>query len=239
MDEFGTVVRNKARLVAQGYNQEEGIDYEETFAPVARLEAIRLLLAFSCHLNFKLFQMDVKSAFLNGYLNETVFVEQPPGFVDFEFPNHVFKLSKALYGLKQAPRAWYDRLSSFLSEKGFRRGKIDSTLFIKNTDSDILLVQIYVDDIIFGSTNELLCKEFSESMQNEFEMSMMGELNFFLGLQIKQCKEGIFICQEKYLNDLLKKFGLMKAKAISTPMATSAKLDKDEDGKDIDQKLYR
>ena len=127
MDENGIIIRNKARLVAQGYNQQEGIDYEETFAPVARLEAIRMLLAFACHKNFILYQMDVKSAFLNGFINEEVYVEQPPGFESFNFPNHVFKLKKALYGLKQAPRVWYERLSKFLISSGFKMGKIDTT----------------------------------------------------------------------------------------------------------------
>ena len=179
------MVRNKARLVAQGYSQEEGIDFDETFAPVARLEAICMLLAFSCNMNFKLYQMDVKSEFLNGFINEEVYVEQTPGFQNYELPNHVFKLTKALYGLKQAPRAWYERLSKFLLENGFNRRKIDNTLFIKTKGKDMLLVQIYVDDIIFGATNESLCQEFSRVMQGKFEMSMMGELNYFLGLQIK------------------------------------------------------
>ena len=123
--------------------------------------------------------MDVKSAFLNGFIQEEVYVGQPPGFENFEFPNHVFKLKKALYGLKQAPRAWYDRLSKFLLEKGYERGMVDTTLFIKNKGKDILLVQIYVDDIIFGSTNEFLCREFSKLMQSEFEMSLLGELTCF------------------------------------------------------------
>ncbi|KAG5532106.1 hypothetical protein RHGRI_026652 [Rhododendron griersonianum] len=239
MDESGVVVRNKARLVAQGYNQEEGIDFDETFAPVARLEAIRMLLAFACYKIFKLFQMDVKSAFLNGFISEEVFVKQPPGFQNHEFPEHVFKLSKALYGLKQAPRAWYDRLSKFLIENGFSKGKIDTTLFIKTKDHDILVVQIYVDDIIFGATNESLCEDFAKCMQGEFEMSMMGELTYFLGLQIKQSKDGIFINQSKYIKDLLKRFDMEKAKPMGTPMSTSTKLDKDEVGKPFDEKKYR
>ena len=185
MDENDIIIRNKARLVAQGYNQQEGIDYEETFAPVARLEAIRMLLAFACHKNFILYQMDVKSAFLNGFINEEVYVEQPLGFGSFNFPNHVFKLKKILYGLKQEPRAWYERLSKFLISSGFKMDKIDTTLFIKLRENDILIVQIYVDDIIFGATNVSLCEEFVKSMHSEFEMSMMRELNFFLGLQIK------------------------------------------------------
>ena len=160
-DENGIIIRNKARLVAQGFNHEEGIDYEETFALIARLEAIRMLLAFACYKDFKLFQMDVKSAFLNGLISEEVYVEQPPGFESHEFPNHVFKLTKALYGLKQAPRAWYERLSGFLLEKSFTRGKIDTTLFTETKNDDLLIVQIYVDDIIFGSTNKNMCSEFS------------------------------------------------------------------------------
>ena len=131
MDEQGQVTRNKARLVAKGYNQEEGIDYDETFAPVARLEAIRILLAFASFMDFKLFQMDVKSAFLNGFIEDEVYIDQPPGFENFQFPKHVFKLTKALYGLKQAPKAWYDRLNNFLYENGFTKGKVDTTLHKK------------------------------------------------------------------------------------------------------------
>ena len=170
--------------------------------------------------------------FLNGFINEEVYVEQPPGFGSFNFPNHVFKLKKTLYGLKQAPRAWYERLSKFLISSGFRMGKIDTTLFIKLRENDILIVQIYVDDIIFGATNVSLCEEFAKSMHSEFEMSMMGELNFFLGLQIKQLKEGTFINQVKYIRDLLKKFK-------NTPMGSSIKLDMDEKGKSVDQTKYR
>ena len=239
LDEHGIIIRNKARLVAKGYNQEEGIDYEETYAPVARLEAIRMLLAYASIMNFKLYQMDVKSAFLNGLIQEEVYVEQPPGFEIPDKPNHVYKLQKALYGLKQAPRAWYERLSNFLLEKEFSRGKVDTTLFIKRKHNDILLVQIYVDDIIFGSTNDSLCKEFSLDMQSEFEMSMMGELKYFLGLQIKQTQEGIFINQSKYCKELIKRFGMDSAKHMSTPMSTNCYLDKDESGQSIDIKQYR
>ena len=158
LDESGNVIRNKARLVAQGYNQEEGIDFDETYAPVARLESIRMLLAFACHRDFKLFQMDVKSAFLNGIIEEEVYVKQPPWFENEQNLDHVFKLNKALYGLKQSPRAWYDRLKKFLIDDGFSIGIVDTTLFIKNVNNDILIAQIYVDDIIFGSTNEKLCE---------------------------------------------------------------------------------
>ena len=189
----GIIVRKKARLVVQGYNQQEGSNYEETFSPIARFEAIRMLLAFSSYRNFILYQMDVKCIFLNGFINKEVFVEQPPNFESFNFPNHVFKLKKELYGLKQAPKAWFERLSKFLILSGFKMGKIDTTLFIKSKDNDMLIVQIFVDDIIFGVTNVSLCEEFVESMHSEFEMSMIGEFNFFLDLQIKQLKEGTFI----------------------------------------------
>ncbi|KAH9801446.1 hypothetical protein KPL71_001040 [Citrus sinensis] len=239
MDESGVIVRNKARLVARGYNQEEGIDFDETFAPVARLESIRMLLAYACHKDFILYQMDVKSAFLNGYIMEEVYVKQPPGFENEKFSDHVYKLSKALYGLKQAPRAWYDMLKNFLLDNDFSMGKADTTLFVKHKNQDILIVQIYVDDIIFGSTNVLLCKDFSSFMSQEFKMSMMGELKYFLGLQIKQNEEGIFINQAKYVKDLLKRFGYDNGTTKSTPMSTTIKLDKDEKGKEVDIKTYR
>ena len=157
MDENGIIIRNKAKLVAQGFNQEEGIDYEETFALVVSLEAIGMLLTFACFKDFDLYQMDVKIAFLNGFINEEVYAEQPTDFQSLNFPNHVFKLKKALYGLKQAPRAWYERLSKFILENGFKMGKIDTTLFINTKEKDILLVQIYVDDIIFSATNVSFC----------------------------------------------------------------------------------
>jgi len=174
-----------------------GIDYDETFAPVARLEAIRLLIAFAAHMEFTLHKMDVKSAFLNGYLKEEVFVKQPPGFESKECPEHVYKLDKALYGLKQAPRAWYERLSKFLLEHGYKRGKIDSTLFLRENGKDLLVVQIYVDDIIFGVTTDKLSKDFAKLMGSEFEMSMMGELNFFLGLQIRLLRNLKWMNQKK------------------------------------------
>ena len=239
LDENGVITRNKARLVAQGYNQEKGIDYEETYAPVARLEAIRLLLAYACSKNFKLYQMDVKSAFLNGVINEEVYVSQPPGFENDEYPDYVYKLKRALYGLKQAPRVWYERLSKFLLDHGYSRGKVDTTLFIKRKGKHILLVQVYVDDIIFGSTNIHLVEEFSKVMQGEFEMSLMGELNYFLGLQIKQLDEGTAVCQTKYCRELLKRFGMNDSKSIDTPMPTNGNLDKDDNGKSVDVKKYR
>ncbi|GJT21651.1 putative ribonuclease H-like domain-containing protein [Tanacetum coccineum] len=159
-DERGIVIRNKARLVAQGYTQEEGIDYDEVFAPVARIEAIRLFLAYASFKDFVVYQMDVKSAFLYGKIEEEVYVYQPSGFEDLDVPDRVYKVKKALYGLHQAPRAWYETLSTYLLDNRFQRGKIDKTLFIKRHKGDILLVQVYVDDIIFGSTKKELCIAF-------------------------------------------------------------------------------
>jgi hypothetical protein len=172
-DQDGIVVRNKVILVAQGYTQVEGLDFGETYALVARLNAIRILLAYACAHNIKFYQMDVKSVFLNGYINEEVYIEQPPGFEDYKKPNHVYKLKKALYGLKQAPRAWYERLRYFLLSKGFIMEKVDTTLFIKKIGKDLFVLQIYVDDIIFGSTNQDYCDEFGKMMSNEFEMSIL------------------------------------------------------------------
>ncbi|GJR10078.1 putative ribonuclease H-like domain-containing protein [Tanacetum coccineum] len=230
---------NYNRLVAQGHRQEEGIDYDEVFAPVARIEAIRLFLAFASYKGFLVYQMDVKSAFLYGTIEEEVYVHQPPGFVDPAHPNKVYKVVKALYGLHQAPRAWYETLSSFLLENGFRRGTIDKTLFIKKNKSDIMLVQVYVDDIIFGSTKKSMCTEFEEVMHKRFQMSSMGELTFFLGLQVKQQPDGIFISQDKYVADILKKFDFCSIKTATTPIESNKPLVKDEDGVEVDVHEYR
>ena len=196
-DEDGEIIRNKSRLVAEGYTQVEGVDFDESFAPVARLESICILMSIACTMNFKLYQMDVKCAFLNGYLNEEVFVQQPKGFQDPHFPYHMLRLKKALYGLKQTPRAWYDQVTHYLLDRGFKRGYADRTLFVKNDDDYLLMTQVYVDDIVFRATINAQTIEFSEEMKKEFEMSMMGELTFFLSLQIKQKKEDIFISQKK------------------------------------------
>ncbi|GKC06701.1 retrovirus-related pol polyprotein from transposon TNT 1-94 [Tanacetum coccineum] len=176
-DKFGRVLKNKARLVAQGFRQEEGIDFEESFAPISRIEAIRIFIANSAHKNMTIYQMDVKTDFLNGELKEEVYVSQLEGFVDQDNPSHVYKLKKALYGLKQAPHAWYDMLSSFLISQQFSKGAVDLTLFTRQAGNDLLLVQIYVDDIIFASTNTAMCNEFANQMTTKFKMSMMGQID--------------------------------------------------------------
>ncbi|GJZ26227.1 putative ribonuclease H-like domain-containing protein [Tanacetum coccineum] len=238
-DERGIVIRNKARLVAQGHTQEEGIDYDEVFAPVARIEAIRIFLAYASYMGFTVYQMDVKSAFLYGQIEEEVYVCQPPGFEDPDHPDKVYKVVKALYGLHQAPRAWYDTLATYLLSNGFQRGQIDQTLFIKSHKGHILLVQIYVDDIIFGSTKKELCDEFEKLMKDKFQMSSMGELTFFLGLQVQQKKNGIFISQDKYVHEILKKFNYSDVKSASTPTDLERPLVKDADADDVDEHLYR
>ncbi|GJZ04151.1 putative ribonuclease H-like domain-containing protein [Tanacetum coccineum] len=203
------MIRNKARLVAQRYTQEEGIDYDEFFSPVARIEAIRLFLAYASFKDFMVYQMDVKSAFLYVKIEEEVYVCQPPGFEDPDFPDRVYKVEKALYGLHQAPKAWYETLSTYLLDNEFQRGKIDKTLFIKRYKGDILL------------------------------MSSMGELTFFLGLQVQQKKDGIFISQDKYVGEILKKFRFTEVKTARTLIETQKPLLKDEDGEEVDVHIYR
>ncbi|GJW70004.1 putative ribonuclease H-like domain-containing protein [Tanacetum coccineum] len=204
------------------------------------IEAIRLFLAYASFYGFLLvYQMDVKSAFLYGTIKEEVYVTQPPGFKDPDYPNKVYKVVKALYGLHQAPRAWYETLANYLMGNGFKRGKIDQTLFIKKQKGDILLVQVYVDDIIFGSTNKELCTGFEKLMKDKFQMSSMGELTFFLGLQVQQKEDGIFISQDKYVAEILKKFNYTDVKSASTLVDLEKPLVKDGDADDVDVHLYR
>ncbi|GJT33342.1 retrovirus-related pol polyprotein from transposon TNT 1-94 [Tanacetum coccineum] len=203
-----------SHIVAHGYRQEEGIDFEKSFAPVARLEAIRIFLAFAAHMNIVVYQMDVKTTFLNGNLREEVYVSQPNGFVDPDNPNHVYKLKKALYGLKQAPRAWYDMLSSFLISQDFSKGLVDPTLFICKEGKELLLVQVYVDDIIFAASTPELCDLFAKII-------------------------GIFINQSKYALESLKKYGFDSCDPVDTPMVEKSKLDEDKEGKAVDPSHYR
>ncbi|GJZ18425.1 retrovirus-related pol polyprotein from transposon TNT 1-94 [Tanacetum coccineum] len=238
-DEFGGVLKNKARLVAKGYRQEERIDFKESFAPVARIEAIRIFLANVANKNMTIYQMDVKTAFLNGELREEVYVSQPKGFVDQDNPTHVYRLKKALYGLKQAPRVWYDMLSSFLLSQKFSKGAIDPTLFTRKEGKDILMVQIYIDDIIFASTDPNLCDIFADKMITNFKMSMMGKMSFFLGLQISQIPRGIFINQIKHALEILKKYGMDTCNPFDASMVDQTKLHEDLQGTPVDATRYR
>nr|GFA77400.1 hypothetical protein [Tanacetum cinerariifolium] len=190
-------------------------------------------------MGFTVYQMDVKSAFLYGTIDEKVYVMQPPGFQDLAFPARVYKVEKAMYGLHQAPRALYGTLSKYLLKNGFQRGTIDQTLFIKRQREDFILVQVYVDDIIFGTSNPQLCREFKALMHKKFQMSAMGELNFFLGLQVLQKKDGIFLSQDKYIGDILKKFRFLDVRSLNTPMDKENPWGKDGIGKDVKLHLYR
>ncbi|GJW89600.1 retrovirus-related pol polyprotein from transposon TNT 1-94 [Tanacetum coccineum] len=215
LDELGGILKNKARLVAPwvGYRSMRWeIDFEESFALVARLEAIRIFLAFAAHMNMVVYQMDVKTAFLNGNLREEVYVSQPDGFVDKDNPNHVYKLKTVFSGLKKA-----------------------ST----RDDKELLLVQIYVDAIIFAASTPELCDLFSKIMCSKFKMSMMGKISFFLGLQISQSPRGIFINQSKYALESLKKYGFDSCDPVDTPMVEKSKLDEDKEGKAVDPSHYR
>ncbi|GJW34975.1 retrovirus-related pol polyprotein from transposon TNT 1-94 [Tanacetum coccineum] len=227
LEEYGDVLKNKARVVAKGFNQEEGLNFEESFAPVARLEAIRIFLSNDASKNMTVYQIDVKTAFLNGELKEEVYVSQPEGFIDPDRPQHFYCLKKSLYGLKQAPRAWYDTLSKFLLAQGFSKGVVDPTLFIRKIGKHTLHVQIYVDDIIFASTDPRDCDRFSNEMSSKFQMLMMGQISFFLGLQISQNPRGIFINQSKYAKEILKKFDFHLSDPVVTPMVDRTKLDED------------
>nr|GEZ37375.1 retrovirus-related Pol polyprotein from transposon TNT 1-94 [Tanacetum cinerariifolium] len=205
----------------------------------ARLDAMHIFIAFVAHMNMFVYQMDVKTVFLNGILREEVYVIKVDGFVDPENPNHVYKLKKALYRLKQALRAWYNLLSSFLLSQKFTKGTVNPTLFIRHEGKDILLVQIYVDDIIFAFTKPDLCEMFSKIMCSKFQMSVMGKLSFFLRLQIYQSPRGIFLNQSKYALESIKKYGMETCKPTDTPMVEQSKLDEDLQGKVVDPTHYR
>jgi hypothetical protein len=239
LNEDGQVTRNKARLVCKGYAQVEGIDFEETFSPVSRMEAVRLILAYACSKKIKVYQMDVKSSFLNGELEEEVYIEQPEGFLLSEKEDYVCRLKKALYGLKQAPRAWYSRLDRYLQQQGFRKGNADNNLYIKVNQDSILIIEVYVDDIIFGSDDDRMSQNFLKTCIMNLKCHyLVSCLSFWDSTYVKQDK-GIFISQTKYIKEMLKKFGMVDCKPVSTPMQTSCKLSKDDKSKDADQRLYR
>ncbi|GJY67037.1 retrovirus-related pol polyprotein from transposon TNT 1-94, partial [Tanacetum coccineum] len=203
------------------------------------MEAIRIFFAYAAHKSFIVFQMDVKTAFLHGTLKEDVYMYQPEGFIDVDHPSHVYKLKKALYGLKQALRAWYNELSTFLLQNHFFKGTINPTEFIRRFDDDILVVQVYVDDIIFGSTNPRYTQLFSDLMKSRFEMSMMGEMTFFLGLQVNQSPCGIFINQSNYMFEILKKYGMETCDPVRTLIEIKDKLDLDQNETLVDVTKYR
>ena len=234
----GSINKHKARLVVKGYAQQAGVDYGETFAPVARMETIRLLLAISAQKSWKVYHLDVKSAFLNGILKEEVYVVQPEGFVKKGSEEKVYKLHKALYGLKQAPRAWYAKIDGFLTKHGFRRSPNEPTLYIR-THGCMVLVSLYVDDLLVTGGNEKEVSNFKSELELNFEMSSLGEMKYFLGIEVVQSSKGIFISQESYVKELLKKFDMEDCNSVATPMNEGTKLVKDDDSPKVNPSIYR
>ena len=236
----GTIQKNKARLVAKGYSQQPGIDYQETFAPVARHDTIRALIALAAQKGWFLYQLDVKSAFLNGSLEEEVFVEQPQGFAIKGKEDNVYKLKKALYGLKQAPRAWYSEIDSYFNNKGFQRSKSEPTLYIKKQgNTGILIVSLYVDDLVFTGNSKKMLDDFKKEMMKKYEMSDLGLLHYFLGYEICQNGDGVFVCQKKYAKTILEKFKMANCKSVATSLVVNEKLTKEDGSKQVDATLYR
>ena len=221
------VDRLKARLVVKGYKQKPGIDYYEVFAPVARLDTIRLVIALAAQKKWQIHQMDVKSAFLNGSLEEEVFVDQPVGYVKKGHEDKVLKLKKALYGLKQASRAWYTRIDSYFQENGFLKCPYEPTLYTKsNSHGNMLIVCLYVNDLIFTGNDPNMFDAFKEAMSSNFEMTDMGLMSYYLGLEVMQTGAGIFVSQKKYAADILKRFKMESCKPINTPVEARLNLDK-------------
>ncbi|KAJ4715914.1 Retrovirus-related Pol polyprotein from transposon TNT 1-94 [Melia azedarach] len=235
----GSVERYKARLVARGFSQQYGLDYDETFSPVAKITTVRVLIALAASKSWKLWQMDVKNAFLHGELDREIYMEQPKGFECKERSHYVCKLKKALYGLKQAPRAWYGKIAEFLVQSGYSVSSADSSLFVKKQDGRLAIVLVYVDDLIITGDNEGEIRQTRRNLSVRFQMKELGELKHFLGLEVERTDEGLFLCQQKYTKDLLKKFGMLECKPVLTPIEANSNLCAEE-GKDLeDTTMYR
>ncbi|KAM1349822.1 hypothetical protein EV1_003832 [Malus domestica] len=227
-------------MVAKGYSQKPGIDFQETFAPVARHETIRGLISVAAQKGWFLHQLDVKSAFLNGVLKEEVFVDQPQGFVLKGQEHKVYKLKKALYGLKQAPRAWYGEIDSYFNERGFQRSENEPALYVKTEGiSDILIVSLYVDDLVYTGSSRNMILNFKNDMMRKYEMSNLGMLHYFLGISIIQSNDGIFITQKKYAKTLLEKFKMVGCKPVATPLVVNEKFQREDGSGDADESVYR
>ncbi|KAJ0590261.1 putative RNA-directed DNA polymerase [Helianthus annuus] len=238
-DEKGNVDKYKARLVVKGYRQKYGIDYQEVFAPVIRFETVRIVLALAAHYGWYLHQMDVKTAFLNGKLNEQVYIEQPQGYIKHGEERKVCHLQRALYGLKQAPRAWYSRIDSYFLQNKFKKSAYEHTLYIKDINKGKLVICLYVDDLIIASNSMHLITKFKESMNREFEMTDMGRLHYFLGMEVLYEDGNIILSQRKYMKNLLDKYKMTQCNTVSTPMEYGLKLSKDDPEEFVDEGVYR
>ncbi|KAE8732274.1 hypothetical protein F3Y22_tig00002237pilonHSYRG01326 [Hibiscus syriacus] len=234
-----SIERYKARLVARGFSQQYGLDYDETFSPVAKLTTVRVLLALAANKDLNLWQMDVKNAFLHGELDREIYMTQPMGFQSQDHPEYVCKLRKALYRLKQAPRAWYGKIVEFLTKSGYSVTPADSSLFVKANEGKLAIVLVYVDDLIITGDDEAEILQTKENLSVRFQMKELGQLKHFLGLEVDRTHEGIFLCQQKYAKDLLKRFGMLECKSTSTPMEPNIKMCAHE-GKDLeDATMYQ
>jgi len=239
MNAQGEIERYKARLVAKGYRQREGVDYVEVFAPVTRMETVRLLISIATQNKWPIFQMDVKSAFLNGVLKEEVYIEQPLGYMRRGEEKKVLRLKKALYGLKQAPRAWNDRIHTYFVENKYEQCPVEHALYIKKHGGRIMFIALYVDDLVFMGNDAELIKKFKRTMEKEFEMTDLGHMRYFLGLEVKQLETDIFVSQERYAEDILSKFKMARCSPVSTPMEPGTKLSKFDGGDHVDANKYR
>jgi hypothetical protein len=223
-DPEGNIVKHKARLVAKGYAQKHGVDYEEVFALVARLETIRLMLALVASGKWEVHHMDVKSAFLNGELQEEVYVQQPPGFQNFKQPRKVLKLSKALYGLKQAPRAWNAKLDQELVKLGFCKSSEEHAVYKRGSGDNLLLLGVYVDDLVICGPDKNRIHEFKQQMSKTFSMSDLGLLSYYLGMEVRQKPGEITICQRAYAAKIVEQCGMTGCNTVDTPMEQNCKL---------------
>lgn len=239
LNERGEVDKFKARLVAEGFHQTYGIDFHEVFAPVAIWDTIRVILSLAAQRGWRVFQLDVKSAFLHGELKEDVYIEQPKGFESEEESEKVYKLKKALYGLRQAPRAWYSRIEGYFARECFKKCYCENTLFVKTEGSSILVVSLYVDDLIYTSDSEALLEGFKRSMKEEFAMTDLGKMKYFLGVEVIQDEDGIFINQKKYALETLEKFGMQDCNSVRNPMIPGNKLTKEGEGRPVDPTLFK